>query len=158
MDQLVLSLSSDHPADLEEPSVLRIVVADNNVDHVTSLSLCLQLHASSLATAHGLAADTPLQVATASNGVDALCAVLNEAPRLAILGISLRKLDGYKVAHAIRHCSQFPTRLIAFTGWGGPQYEDRAIEAGFDHYVVKGEPFEELLRCCCAPLVRQASR
>ena len=59
-------------------------------------------------------------------------------PQVVLCDIGLPGMDGYEVVSrmcASRHMPK-PT-LIAVTGYGGPQNVERAMSAGFDHYVTK---------------------
>ena len=77
-------------------------------------------------------------VDVAADGVEGLALVFAKSPDVALVDIGLPRLDGYEIARQVR--SRFNgagPRLIAMTGYGRPEDRERAIEAGFDHHIVK---------------------
>ena len=55
-----------------------------------------------------------------------------------LLDIGLPKMNGYEVAHTIRHQPWGQGMvLIALTGWGQEADRHRSQEAGFAHHLVK---------------------
>jgi CheY-like chemotaxis protein len=71
---------------------------------------------------------------------------LTVRPELALVDIGLPGLDGYRVAEELRARVGESIRLIAITGYGGPEDRHRAREAGFDHHLVKPVKPDELDR------------
>lgn len=67
----------------------------------------------------------------------------------AIIDIGLPLMDGYEVARAVRQRRK-DIRLIAMTGYGAAADEGRALEAGFDAYLVKPIDPAELHRTLAA--------
>ena len=65
---------------------------------------------------------------------------------LILLDIGLPEMDGYAVARELRQRLGAGTRLVAFTGYGGPDDRQRAREAGFDELVTKPIEVEALER------------
>jgi signal transduction histidine kinase/CheY-like chemotaxis protein len=65
-------------------------------------------------------------------------------PDVAILDIGLPDIDGYEVARRIRAQSTRPVALIALTGYGQPEDQRRARDAGFDVHLVKPVSVERL--------------
>jgi signal transduction histidine kinase/CheY-like chemotaxis protein len=102
----------------------RILVADDNSDSATSLSILLN--------------DVGYEVRTAEDGVQALETAANFRPDIALLDIGMPKLNGYEVARRLR---QQPwgrdVLLIAVTGWGGADHRQQTAQAGFDHHLTK---------------------
>jgi signal transduction histidine kinase/CheY-like chemotaxis protein len=102
----------------------RILVADDNSDSATSLSILLN--------------DVGYEVRTAEDGVQALETAANFRPDIALLDIGMPKLNGYDVARQLR---QQPwgreLLLIAVTGWGGADHRQQTAQAGFDHHLTK---------------------
>jgi CheY-like chemotaxis protein/nitrogen-specific signal transduction histidine kinase len=102
----------------------RILVIDDNVDAAESLATLLRR------AGH--------HVETAYDGRSALAEVEVLRPEAVLLDIGLPGMNGYEVA---RHLRKGPATngviLVAVTGYG--QAEDRrlALEAGFDHHLVK---------------------
>ena len=102
----------------------RILIADDNTDAAESLSMLLEL------AGH--------EVRVAALGRDALALVQTFRPDIALLDIGMPDLSGYEVARELRR-EPGATRiqLIALTGWGQEDDRRRALEAGFDHHLVK---------------------
>jgi len=65
-------------------------------------------------------------------------------PDVAILDIGLPDIDGYEVARRIRRQATRPVALIALTGYGQPEDQRRARDAGFDVHLVKPVSVERL--------------
>lgn len=102
----------------------RILIADDNQDAAESLSMLLQ-HAGH-----------EVEVAYLGRAALALAHVFR--PDTALLDIGMPDVSGYEVARQLR-CELWATtlQLIALTGWGQDGDRRRAIEAGFDHHLVK---------------------
>jgi signal transduction histidine kinase/CheY-like chemotaxis protein len=102
----------------------RILVADDNYDSATSLSILLN--------------DAGYEVRTAGDGMQALETAVQFRPDIALLDIGMPKLNGYEVA---RHFRGQPwgrnMLLIAITGWGGDDHRQQTAQAGFDHHLTK---------------------
>jgi CheY-like chemotaxis protein len=77
-------------------------------------------------------------VELAENGLQGVERALAGQPDVALIDIGLPGLDGNEVARRIR--AVFGTdhmSLIAMTGYGQPEDRRRALQAGFDSYLVK---------------------
>jgi CheY-like chemotaxis protein len=110
----------------------RVLLVDDNVDAVESMEILLQ--------AFGY------EVATAFHPDVALGQLDTFAPAAAVIDIGLPGMDGYQLAAEIRRrLAGKPMRLIAFTGWGGPDDVARARAAGFDAHLTKPVEIESLL-------------
>jgi signal transduction histidine kinase len=102
----------------------RILVADDNHDAATALSLQLRL------AGH--------DVRTVYDGLEALSVGDAFRPDVVLLDLGMPKLNGYEVAQHIRARPWGEgIRLIALTGWGQPQDRARSAAAGFDVHLVK---------------------
>lgn len=77
-------------------------------------------------------------------GKDALVTAREFHPDIAILDIGLPDISGYEVAAALRQTTDRPLYLAALTGWGQPEDRVRALEAGFDHHILKPADSETL--------------
>ena len=89
-----------------------MLVVDDNRDAAESLALLLQM----------LGATTRVE----SSGEDALRAMSEFRPALAIVDIGMPGMDGHEVARRIRARPEFDAvSLVALTGWG--QAEDRRL-------------------------------
>ena len=124
--------AGSRPNLLGETPVLRVLLADDNIDFVESLSLILQVSGHEVRVAHDGAA--ALEVAAAF------------LPDFAFLDIGLPRINGYDLARQLRQAPA--TRqcvLIAVTGWGQEDDKRRAREAGFDHHMVKPVEPDQIL-------------
>jgi CheY-like chemotaxis protein/anti-sigma regulatory factor (Ser/Thr protein kinase) len=102
----------------------RILIVDDNRDAADSLGLLLKF------SGH----DTRVVY----NGKDALASVESFKPDVAVLDIGLPDMDGYELARQIRRMPQSkPLRLIALTGYGQVEDQQRAYAAGFDGHLIK---------------------
>jgi signal transduction histidine kinase/CheY-like chemotaxis protein len=102
----------------------RILVADDNNDSATSLSILLN--------------DAGYDIRTAGDGVQALETAAQFRPDIALLDIGMPKLNGYEVARQIRNQPWGRhVLLIALTGWGGAEHRQQTAQVGFDHHLTK---------------------
>ena len=102
----------------------RILVVDDSRDAADSLSLLLR--------------HLGAEVSTAYDGLSALEVARTHRPTTVFLDIGMPGMSGYDVATQIR--SDPATReitLIALTGWGKEEDQQRSREAGFDHHLTK---------------------
>jgi CheY-like chemotaxis protein len=84
-------------------------------------------------------------------------AALNSLPDVALIDIGLPGLDGNEVAQRIRAALDGDVMvLVAMTGYGQPEDRRRALQAGFDAYLVKPVDPDELARTL-QELVRSSS-
>jgi signal transduction histidine kinase/CheY-like chemotaxis protein len=106
------------------PTGLRILVADDNRDAAESLAMLLEIGGHEVRVAHlGRAALSTAQVFR---------------PDIALLDIGMPDMSGYEVAQALRREPwAVHIRIIALTGWGQESDRRRALEAGFDHHLIK---------------------
>lgn len=110
----------------------RVLIVDDNPDVVRTYDYMLRC--------------AGFEVATASNGRDALKRVEEFHPQIALLDIGLPDLDGYEVARRLRNdLSCDSLALIAITAYGSDEYRQMAKEVGFDHFLVKPVLFDSLL-------------
>jgi signal transduction histidine kinase len=72
----------------------------------------------------------------AYDGDQAIQKVAAAAPKAILLDIGLPDMDGYEVARRIR-TGGFKGKLIALTGYSLEEAQKKAVDAGFDHYLVK---------------------
>jgi PAS domain S-box-containing protein len=123
-------LSSIRPEAVKPAAgILRVLVVDDNVDAAESLALLVKLLGHNVRMAH--------------DGPAALQAAIDYLPNVVLLDIGLPGLTGYEVASEIRQQTVLNgVVLAAVTGYG--QESDRllAMEAGFDHHLVKPVDFE----------------
>lgn len=101
-----------------------ILVVDDNVDAADLLATLLEAMGHTVAVEHGALA--------------ALARVQREAPEVLLLDIGLPEMDGNALARRVRALPHMAgATLIALTGYGSPEDRNTAIEAGFDHHLVK---------------------
>jgi CheY-like chemotaxis protein len=123
----VVARTADDAAPVPEmPGVKgrRILIVDDNQDAAESIAQYLQLEGH--------------EVKTVGDGAQALSCVPVFAPQIVVLDIGLPLLSGYEVARELRKMPV--TRdalLVALTGYGQKEDQQRAIEAGFDRHFVK---------------------
>lgn len=102
----------------------RILVVDDNRDFATSLATILR------AMGH--------QVHVEHNGLDGLRVGETFQPALAFLDLGLPGITGYELAQGLRtQPGNQGLFLVAVTGWGQESNKQLAMQAGFDHYIVK---------------------
>ena len=108
----------------EPANGLRILVVEDNLDGRESLRDLLELWGH--------------HVDMAENGPDGVEMALALQPEVALIDIGLPGLDGNEVAQRIRASLDGDRMtLIAMTGYGQPEDRRRALQAGFDAYLVK---------------------
>jgi PAS domain S-box-containing protein len=113
------------------PRVLRVLVVDDNVDTADSLTLLVDL--------------SGYAVRTAYDGPTALQAAIEYRPNVVLLDIGLPGLTGYEVATRIRQQAALEGMvLVAITGYGQESDRQLALEAGFDHHLVKPVDFDKV--------------
>lgn len=102
----------------------RVLIVEDNIDAQQALKLLLE------AWGH--------DVHVASDGRAGIEAIMTLAPEVAFVDIGLPIVDGYEVARRIKNAGlDKPPLLVALTGYGDPEQRVRALNAGFDHHVVK---------------------
>lgn len=114
----------------------RILMVDDNEDAVSTLA--------------EFARSAGHEVKIAHDGPEALRAVQQFVPDLALLDIGLPVMDGYELARRLRQEQALAgMHLVAVTGYGQESDRQRAREAGFDEHIAKPltvERFLSLLR------------
>jgi DNA-binding NarL/FixJ family response regulator len=99
-----------------------------------------------------IAADPSLIVVhEASDGEQALRSVEERQPDIAILDISMPKLNGLQVARALGQAKS-PVKIILLTVHEDENLFDEAMEAGVSAYVLKDNAAEDLLKAVHAVL------
>jgi two-component system CheB/CheR fusion protein len=137
-DPLPLARGPAPPLLRPEVRPRRILVVDDSLDQVESLSMLLQLNGH--------------EVFSAMDGTSAIEAALLHRPDVALVDIGLPGTNGYEVARRIRLMPELAgIVLVAQTGWGQEEDRRRSLEAGFDHHLVKPVELETLERILVAP-------
>jgi signal transduction histidine kinase/ActR/RegA family two-component response regulator len=124
---------------------LRVLIVEDNLDGRESLRELLELWG--------------YDVDVAANGTEGLVKAFAGHPDAALIDIGLPELDGNEVARRIRAVVDSDRlALIAMTGYGQPEDRRRAIEAGFDTYLVKPVEPSDLVRLLVEVSERRALR
>jgi CheY-like chemotaxis protein len=111
------------------PPGLRVLVADDERDQVTTLALLLQ--------------DEGHEVREVYRGSQVLRMVRDFDPDVALIDIGMPGMTGYDVAREVRQVyGKGRPLLIAVTGWKQSSDKILAQLAGFDHHLAK--PFDPL--------------
>jgi PAS domain S-box-containing protein len=106
----------------------RILVVDDNVDAANMLATQLRQDGHEVHVVH--------------DGPAALLAAEGFRPDIILLDIGMPGMNGLEVARKLRERRRGPQPVIvAVTGWGNAEDEERSREAGFDLHLVK--PVEE---------------
>ncbi|QBE66968.1 response regulator [Pseudoduganella lutea] len=119
------------------PGRLRCLVVDDNVDAAQTLALFLE------AAGH--------VVHVAFRAAEALELGRRHAPQLCFLDIGLPDTDGNELARQLRVLPQTAhAQLVAVTGYGRKEDQEKSIAAGFDQYFVKPMDTAKLVQLLAA--------
>ena len=111
----------------------RILVVDDNVDAADTLAMLLQV--------------SGYETRVVYDPQQALKAMPEFKPHVAVLDIGLPGMSGYQLAKALRSGSPpFEGGLIAVTGYGQQQDVRKALDAGFDTHLTKPVAPQDLLQ------------
>jgi CheY-like chemotaxis protein len=129
--------AADLPVSTDAARKLKVLMVDDNVDLVHSISRLLKMCGHKVATAH--------------DGLEALETARAFGPDVILLDLGLPGMDGYGVARTLRSEGYLArTRLIALSGYGQPEDRKRTHDAGFDHHLMKPVKFQTLLSAIAA--------
>jgi len=141
--EAVLHAGELRPADV--PPRLRILVIEDNDDGREMLRTMLELHGH--------------EVRAASTGVEGIAEARRWKPEVVLLDVGLPDLDGYEVARRLRAERETgAAKLVAITGYGQQEDEQRAYRAGIDVHVTKPVEPQELLRILAEVMRRERSQ
>ena len=114
----------EKPAPGASTSRRRILVVDDNDDAAGALAAMLKHLGAEVRVAH--------------SGPEALEAYGPFDPAIVVLDIGMPGMNGYEVAKRMRglHPDR-RTTIVALTGWGQTRDRQLALEAGFDHHLIK---------------------
>jgi signal transduction histidine kinase/DNA-binding response OmpR family regulator len=108
--------------------------------------LIVEDHADTALTMHTLIELDGHEVQHARDGFAALSLAEQFRPDVLLVDIGLPGMDGYEVARRLRACDATrESLLIAVTGYGQDRDRGLALEAGFDHHLVKPINMQSLL-------------
>jgi DNA-binding NarL/FixJ family response regulator len=83
-------------------------------------------------------------VATAADGVEAVEQAMNLCPDIAVLDISMPRMDGIEAARRIcEHCSK--TKIVMLTIYHTEEHVRHAVQAGASGFVLKDAAGQELV-------------
>jgi CheY-like chemotaxis protein len=103
---------------------LRILVVDDNTDAAESLKMLLSVFGHQVEIAH--------------DGQSAIAVARTQQPQLVFLDIGLPGMDGYEVARRFRSDADLAeSKLIALSGYGTENDQQRSRAAGFNRHLVK---------------------
>lgn len=102
----------------------RVLVVDDNRDSATTLAMLLKI--------------SGYETKTASDGATAIESTAEFKPEIILLDIGLPDMNGYDVCKKLRELTHDPRpRIVAVTGWGADEVQDRGGENCFDGHLAK---------------------
>jgi len=93
-------------------------------------------------------------IAEANDGEVALASVRTLLPDIAILDISMPRMDGLAVARAVREAS-LPLNIVFLTMYREEELFNRALEIGAKGYVLKDSAAADIVTCLRAVIAGQ---
>jgi PAS domain S-box-containing protein len=112
---------------------LRILVVDDEEAVADSMAIMLRLDGN--------------RVEVARSGVAAIQIAVDFRPDVVLLDIGMSGMNGYETAQALRAGTRGSELfLVAVTGYGDEQAQERAREAGFDRYLIKPVEPDQLVQ------------
>ena len=130
--------TSDTP-DLATVSGRKVLIIEDNADARESLRVLVELGGN--------------EVRTAADAREGLLIAESFAPDLVVCDIGLPDVDGYELVQALRDkLAGHETRFVALTGYGRAEDRDRALDSGFDSFLVKPLRAEAFMESISQPL------
>ncbi|MDB5838422.1 MAG: Signal transduction histidine kinase [Herminiimonas sp.] len=106
------------------PGELCVMIVDDNADAAQTMAAFLEA--------------TGYRVCVAYDGHAAIAMARDETPHVFLLDIGLPDMDGYELARSLRaQAHSAGSVLIALTGYGQAEDQERSRSAGFDHHLTK---------------------
>jgi CheY-like chemotaxis protein len=122
---------------------LKVLVVEDSQDTAESLTMLLELWGH--------------EVRVAFDGLAALEVAEQLVPDVILSDLGLPGMDGYELARRLRGHPRFGRAvLVALTGYGQEEDKWRALDAGFDHHLVKPPDLTELADLLARVIVREA--
>jgi CheY-like chemotaxis protein len=120
------------------PEGRRVLVVDDNPDHLELLAELLRARGYEVIAAH--------------DASEALRVISDQKPQACVIDIGLPGMDGYELARKLREIPETrDSRLIAVTGYGTKADTHLFEEAGFEYYFPKPANIEQLHRALSKP-------
>jgi len=111
--------------------MLRVLIVDDNPIVADTLAMLVQ------AFGH--------DVCTCYSGVEAIFAAPTHLPHVALIDIGMPHMDGWETARRIRQLPEGSRiSLVAVSGYGSLEDEQKSEEAGFDRHLLKPVDVEAL--------------
>ena len=121
---LVGAVDAGQDGDLSALVGRRVLIIEDNADARDSLRLLIEMAGN--------------QVMTAANAAEGLHIAAAFVPDLVVCDIGLPDVDGFELVQSLRDSlAGQPTRFVALTGYGRVEDRDRALDSGFDAFLVK---------------------
>jgi signal transduction histidine kinase/ActR/RegA family two-component response regulator len=115
------------------PAGMRVLVVDDNADAGESLAMLLRTAGHDVAIA-----------ASAARGLELAPQLV---PDVMLIDIAMAGMNGYDLARALRASNlKDGAMLVALSGFGEAEAKAKAIDAGFDAYLVKPASLDDLNR------------
>ena len=118
--------------ELVHPLRHHVLIIDDNLDLVESLSCLLEYYGCRVEVAHV--------------GREGLRKAINGQPDVIFIDIAMPGMSGYDVARAIRSTLRYKAVLIAQTAYGSPDDRAIALSCGFDDHLIKPAEPDCLIR------------
>jgi len=84
-------------------------------------------------------------VGEAANGQEAISQAEIHQPDVVLMDLEMPVMDGYRATRQIKNL--YPScRIVALTVHGYEEARQKALQAGVDAFIVKGEPVENLVQ------------
>ena len=116
--------ASEPEPDLTSVEGRRVLIIEDNADARESLRLRFELGNN--------------EVRTAADAAEGLRIAQTFEPHLVVCDIGLPDIDGYELIRKLKDTlAGQPTRFVALTGYGRVEDRDRALDSGFDAFLVK---------------------
>ena len=110
----------------------QVLVVDDNRDGAQTLAMLLRY------AGH--------QVKVAFSGIQALQIAQDQKPNVILLDLAMPGMDGFQVAQALRERPETKDALIiAVSGYGNPDDQERCLSAGFNQHLLKPVKREQVL-------------
>jgi signal transduction histidine kinase/ActR/RegA family two-component response regulator len=110
----------------------RVLVVDDNEDSAESLCTLLLM--------------SGYECIAVGDGLAGIAAAREHAPQFALVDIGLPLMDGFGVADELRRLFGSRITLVAMSGYSSQDIQGRAMEAGFDDFLVKPVDLSTLAR------------